>query len=115
MKIGWMVAVLSAALAGAGATFVVEQLYWDNELKVQLAEKDRLIAELNADLVGLREGLGALQKTNADMRRLIDGSLAETADVAKSNQSSLEKVRSIIVRLQKLQTEIKASRQGATP
>ena len=112
MKVGLMAAlVVGAATLGAGGAFVAQQVYWDHELKVQLAEKDKLIQGLQDDLTGLRTGLGKLQKTNAAMQGLIDASLVDTGEVAKSNQGSLEKLRAIIVRLQRLQNDLKSTGQ----
>lgn len=109
MKLGLVVAIVVGAVTlGAGGVFVAEQLYWSNELKVQLAEKDRLMAGLRADIVDLTSGLDSLQQTNAEMQALIEASLTASAEVARSNQSSVEKVRSIIGRLQKLQEALRA-------
>ena len=95
---------VAAVSLGAGSVFVIDQWYWQDQLKVQLAEKDRLIADLHKDLDDLRTGLGTLQQTNMAMRNLIDASLKDSGEVARSNKSSVEKLRAIIVRLEQLQT-----------
>jgi len=94
---------------GAGTASVVESLYWQEQLKVQLAEKDRLVAGLRQDLDQLRSGVGALKETNANMRGLIESSLKDSGDVARSNKSSVEKLRAIIVRLEHLRTDLSES------
>lgn len=106
------VAALAAVLGGAGA-WVAGALYWDQELQSQLAEKDRLLAELRSDADRLRGGLEGLQKTNTAMRSLIDASLHDAAEVARSNRTTLEKLRGIIARLEELQRAVSAP--GGTP
>lgn len=105
--------LLASALAGAGVVFVADKVYWEQELKVQLAEKDQIIADLNTDLQELRTGLDALGRTNKAMRGLIDASLKDAAEVAKSNRTSVERLRAIIVRLETLSQALAA--EGALP
>lgn len=101
-----------ALVVGAAGALVVDRVFWDNELKTQLAERDALVAGLNADLETARQGLNDLKTTNAAMRRLIDDTWTDTAVVARSQASSLEKLRAVIARLEALQ---KSLEQGGRP
>jgi len=107
-----LVPFVIALFVGAGGAVVVDRVFWDNELRVQLAEKDTLLAALNADLDATRKGLDDLKATNATMRTLIDDAWKDTAEVARSHASALEKLRAVIVRLEALQ---KSLEEGGRP
>jgi hypothetical protein len=97
-------AVLVATFGlGAGTVFVADKISWDKDFALRIAEKDRLLAGLQADLGSLRSELGSLQATNAAMRGLIDASLKDSAEVAQSNRSSVEKLRAVIAKIEALQ------------
>lgn len=103
---GWVASSIALVLAfavGAGVALVIDRTLWDHELRQQLAEKEALMAELNAELNTARRGLEALRTTNATMRTLIDDAWQDTSDVARSHASTLEKLRSVIARLEALQ------------
>lgn len=109
--LGWT-ALAIALFVGAGGAVVVDRVFWDNELKEQLAEKDALLAELNADRDAMRQGMETLQTTNTHMRTLIDEAWKDTAEVARSHSSALEKLRAVIARLEALQ---KSLEEGGRP
>jgi len=103
----FLVGMVAAALGlGVGLTVLAENWYWDNELKAQLAQKDELMGELKRELEDLSAGVGALKETNDSMRTLIETSLKESTEVARSNRSSVEKLRAVILRLEALQRAV---------
>lgn len=109
---GWVAPILALVLAfavGAGVILVIDRTLWDQELRQQLAEKDALMADLNAELSTARRGLEALGTTNATMRRLIDDAWNDTSEVARSHSSALEKLRSVIARLEALQEALQGT------
>ncbi len=95
--------------AGAVGVIVYDNFYWDKELRVQLAEKDKMLTALRDDIAALKQGLGSLSYKNAAMVTLIDASMDDTAALARSNQSAIEKVQSVIKRLARLQADLRAS------
>ena len=101
-----IVFALAAAGAGAAGWGLYDRFAAERELRGQLAEKDRVIAALNGDVADLRRGLGSLSDKNAALMTLVGTSLEDTAALAKSNQSALEKVQSVIRRLAKLQADL---------
>jgi len=105
-------ALAIALLVGAAGALVVDRVFWDNELKQQLAERDTLLAGLNADLDSARKGLDAAKATNAAMRKLIDEAWYDTAEVSRSQATTLAKLRAVIARLEVLQ---KSLEQGGRP
>ncbi len=98
---------------GAGGVAVYDNFYMDKELKTQLAEKDKMMAALNDDITNLKQGLGSLSDKNAAMVKLIDSSMDDTVSLAKSNQSAIEKIQSIIKRVAKLQADLHAAKDPA--
>lgn len=102
-------ALLLAFGLGAAVALLADKLFWDNELKLQLAQREQVIADLQSDLSVLRSGLDTLKTTNDTLRHLIDASLKDAAEVARSNKSSVEKLRGVIVRLEALKASLAAS------
>jgi hypothetical protein len=106
---------LASVGVGAGGVAVYDNFYWDKELRTQLAEKDKMMASLNDDIKNLKQGLGTLSDKNAAMLTLIDSSMDDTAALAKSNQSAIEKIQSVIKRLAKLQADLHAQLPAQPP
>lgn len=74
--------------------------------------ENALLGQLNADLDSARKGLDDVKVTNTAMRSLIDDAWNDTAEVARSHASALEKLRAVVARLEALQ---KSLGQGDRP
>lgn len=77
-----------------------------SSLQAQLAEKEALMAALSGDISTLRSELGHLKDSNAALLASVEASLSDASAIAKSNRSSLEKLRAVIQRLEALRKAI---------
>ena len=97
---------VAAAGVGAGTVFVADKIYWDNELKVQIAGKDKMLADLEADRTALRSDMDTLQRLNTEMRAGIVSAMSKASAVVKNAKSAQERLEGVLTQLLVLQAAI---------
>lgn len=108
-KWGRALVLVAVFATGAIAGAFVYQSLSQVSLQSQLAEKEVLMTALQEDIATLRSDLGRLKAANAALLASVDATLSDASDIAKSNRSSLEKLRSVIQRLEGLRATLDTS------